>query len=244
MRWSWATRAMSRCPQAGRLRRRARSPARRLRDRRGRCHQGLHSQTLLELRSDAPSVLALAGSQAQTIGSLTIDLWPWGQFNRLLPLKVTCRALLRIQTDDDGTRVELQEATKDIARAGQELADHLRAIDDASQHERDELLATGFPAESSAPNSEKSLRRFRDQFVGSIDSLGALHGLPGAWVSSASTAIGSDSRRRRSIRSTRESGDRRHAGSLNGKAVGEREVLPHAPPDGAGAGRGPARSRP
>lgn len=104
-----------------------------------------------------------------------IDRWLFGQFNRLLPGKASCRALSNLLLDDqvDSSLTELAGA---IARDASLLGDVLATRDRNSGIARDEALATAFPT-SGGPNSERGVLRYSNQFVVSVNSNGQLSGL-------------------------------------------------------------------
>jgi hypothetical protein len=106
--------------------------------------------------------------------SFTLDRWLFGQYNKLLPCKVNCRALVRLMnTQEYG--VSLQEATRQITEAAARLGDYLADHDRRHRIGRDDALATAFPR--SGPDAEKSRARYANQFVGNINSQGVLFGL-------------------------------------------------------------------
>jgi hypothetical protein len=104
----------------------------------------------------------------------TLDRWLFGQYNKLLPVKANCRALLRIVADyPDG--VPLIDIAPRIGEAAALLGDYLADCDRRHQVGRDDLLATAFPR--SGTDAEKSRARYATQFVGSTNSQGVLSGL-------------------------------------------------------------------
>ena len=106
--------------------------------------------------------------------AFTLDRWLFGQYNKLLPVKANCRALLRIAANyPDG--VPLEDAAPQIAEAAALLGDYLADHDRRHQIARDDSLATAFPR--SGPDGEKGRARYANQFVGSVNSQGALSGL-------------------------------------------------------------------
>lgn len=106
--------------------------------------------------------------------AFTLDRWLFGQYNKLLPVKVNCRALLRIASDyPEG--VPLEDAAPRIGEAAALLGDYLADHDRRHQIARDDLLATAFPR--SGPDGEKSRARYANQFVGSVNSQCVLSGM-------------------------------------------------------------------
>lgn len=106
--------------------------------------------------------------------AFTLDRWLFGQYNKLLPVKANCRALLRIASNyPEG--VPLQDVAPQIAEAAALLGDYLADHDRRHLIARDDSLATAFPR--SGPDAEKSRARYANQFVGSVNSQGILSGL-------------------------------------------------------------------
>lgn len=102
--------------------------------------------------------------------------WLFGQYNKFLPVKAACRALLNLQRKAPAG-VPLNEATSQIAYAACGLGDSLKALDDRQQLRREDAFAAAFP--SSASGSEGSRLRFGSQFVAGIRQ-DQLDGLPAA----------------------------------------------------------------
>lgn len=106
-------------------------------------------------------------------GQFPFANWIFGQYNRLLPVKVTCRALARLISNSDG--VEIDKAGRTIADAANDLGLHLKMLDRRHQRSRDEMLSTAFP---SSAEPEKGKLRYASQFVASLNKAGVLSGLP------------------------------------------------------------------
>jgi hypothetical protein len=87
--------------------------------------------------------------------------WLWGQFNKLLPLKTTTRALFNILSEDANT--SSSEAANRITAASAQLAALLRQIDKTRGYAREDALASAFPSDTQS--KEKSMIRFCEQFV-------------------------------------------------------------------------------
>ena len=87
--------------------------------------------------------------------------WPWGQFNKLLPVKVSCRATLNLLLQNP--MIKASDAAEAVASAAFSLATVLRQADVASHRRRDEAFAAAFP--SSKLGDDKSRQRFMEQFV-------------------------------------------------------------------------------
>jgi Arc/MetJ-type ribon-helix-helix transcriptional regulator len=104
------------------------------------------------------------------------DRWIFGQYNRLLPIKASCRAianLMELQVEG----IELETSAVEIARAARSLGIALHARDVEESVERDDQLSVAFPL---LPNAEKGIARFANQFVGAMNTRGQLSGLPAA----------------------------------------------------------------
>ena len=104
----------------------------------------------------------------------TLDRWLFGQYNKLLPAKASCRALAYMaSTYEKG--IPLVVAGSEIARGASELGDWLSSRDCQNKVGRDDALSTAFPR--SGPESGKSRVRYANQFVGSVNFHGQLSGL-------------------------------------------------------------------
>jgi len=94
----------------------------------------------------------------------------FGQNNRLLPAKASCRAVAHL--NGAGEPVELAETAVHVAREAALLGDMLRALDERHGFGRDDALGTAFPN-----GEEKARLRYANQFVGSLTKDGRLCGL-------------------------------------------------------------------
>ena len=130
----------------------------------------------LTIDPNSPSVPTLDTKFNEPITNefFTLDQWLFGQYNKLLPLKANCRAISHL-TNNQENGVLLEEAANRIARAATLLRDYLADHDLRHQISRDDLFATAFP--HNGDGAEKSCARYSNQFVGSINSQGALSGL-------------------------------------------------------------------
>ncbi len=106
--------------------------------------------------------------------SFTLDRWLFGQYNKLLPAKANCRAMVRLAAEHPGGELPEETASR-IAEVAALLGDWLADHDRRHRIGRDDALATAFPR--SGPDAEKSRARYANQFVGSVNSQGALSGL-------------------------------------------------------------------
>jgi hypothetical protein len=100
--------------------------------------------------------------------------WLFGQLNRFLPAKATCRALLAI-TQQTPAGITVSDAGSKISFAACDLGDYLRELDMRRSLKREDSFAAAFP--STAYHGAESRVRFGGQFVGNIKQ-GQLTGLP------------------------------------------------------------------
>ncbi|OGA01962.1 MAG: hypothetical protein A3H35_04150 [Betaproteobacteria bacterium RIFCSPLOWO2_02_FULL_62_17] len=104
---------------------------------------------------------------------IPLERWLFGQFNRLLPAKASCRAIANmLPTHTEG--LELGKAAVEIARQARNLAIELQRRDSLLSTDRDDQLSTALPSPSSA---EKGIARYSSQFVGGMNKRGQLSGL-------------------------------------------------------------------
>jgi hypothetical protein len=102
--------------------------------------------------------------------------WLFGQYNKFLPVKATCRALLNLQREQP-SGISVEDAASKIAHAACGLAEFLKALDAQRHLRREDALAAAFP--SSDVNGGGSRLRFGNQFVATIRQ-GQLGGFPAA----------------------------------------------------------------
>ncbi len=91
--------------------------------------------------------------------------WIFGQYNKFLPVKASCRALLNLLAEHP-SGVSVEDATSKIADAACGLGNYLRALDDKNSLRREDALAAAFP--SSDIKGGGSRLRFGNQFVANI----------------------------------------------------------------------------
>jgi Arc/MetJ-type ribon-helix-helix transcriptional regulator len=103
--------------------------------------------------------------------AVTVDKWLFGQYNRLLPAKVSLRALAGM-TAGSGDALPLAEAGPCVADIAAHFGTHLRTLDRRLASHRDDALATAFPEEG--PEGQKGRMRYQNHFVGH-----AVHGRAG-----------------------------------------------------------------
>jgi hypothetical protein len=111
--------------------------------------------------------------------AVSVDRWIFGQHNKLLPVKATCRALGNLLRREGlvNEGIPLQRAASEIAAAAVVLGDRLQELDRTSHLHRDDSLAFAFPF-SDSPNGDKSRLRYANQFVANLNKKGLLGGLP------------------------------------------------------------------
>ena len=102
-----------------------------------------------------------------------VDAWMFGQYNRLLPAKVTCRALINM-VGDGSERQPLEKMTTAIANEAAKLGHYLSRLDAKRNLGRDDAMAVAFPKNSA---EFKSIQRFANQFVASANKERELSGL-------------------------------------------------------------------
>lgn len=124
---------------------------------------------------DPPASFAQRPDEEITLGQeVSLDRWLFGQFNKLLPAKVNCRALAHLISDFP-SGIPMEVATCKISDAAAELGEYLTQYDFMHQIDRDNAFATAFPRID--VDREKGLNRYGNQFVGSVSSRGKLSGL-------------------------------------------------------------------
>ncbi len=100
------------------------------------------------------------------------ESWIFGQYNKLLPAKASCRALSNLLTSDKG--IELQQAARQIAAEARNLGAHLLMLDRRFHRDRDDMYSTAFPGPG---DPDKGRIRYANQFVGSFNKEGRISGL-------------------------------------------------------------------
>lgn len=106
-------------------------------------------------------------------GPISQAEWIFGQHNKLLPAKASCRALANLLTRAP-TGIDVEQAARDIANHAADLGTYLQHIDVKFGRVRDDVLSTAFPGRS-AP--DKGRIRYANQFVAGITKQGQLTGL-------------------------------------------------------------------
>jgi len=123
---------------------------------------------------DRTSAYGPMPSDVWTFGQeIPIDRWIFGQYNRLLPVKASCRALAHLLMDSPGG-VPLEKSAIDIAGDAAKLGDFLAKHDDDNELIRDARISTAFPT---TDRREKGEMRYANQFVASVNKQGQVSGL-------------------------------------------------------------------
>ena len=91
-----------------------------------------------------------------------LERWFFGQYNRVLPVKASCRGLANMLLEKpEGVTVD--EASTAIVSAASQLGKSLRMFERSLELHRDNALSTAFP--SAGKKAEKSRLRFGNQFI-------------------------------------------------------------------------------
>jgi hypothetical protein len=122
---------------------------------------------------DAMKFAPIPGDAFVPCAPVPVDRWIFGQHNKLLPAKASCRWLANVY---DPKGVPLAKAASDIAASSVELGDYLQNLDEKNGLTRDELLASAFPVKKKDAEGKARLR-FANQFVGSMNKHGQLSGM-------------------------------------------------------------------
>jgi hypothetical protein len=100
--------------------------------------------------------------------------WLWGQYNKLLPAKASCRALAHL-LEGSPEGVVLETAALLVSEQAAVLGDYLAKHDEQNNLKRDEALSTAFPRTGN--DAGKGRLRYANQFVASVNKQGRLSGL-------------------------------------------------------------------
>lgn len=122
-----------------------------------------------------PLSLASLPSDVWVMGQqVPLERWIFGQYNKLLPAKASCRALARL-LDGKSDGVPLEDAASKISEEASTLGSFLAHRDKQNGTKRDNALSTAFPS----PNREveKSRLRYASQFVAGVSKQGQVSGL-------------------------------------------------------------------
>lgn len=94
---------------------------------------------------------------------IPIDRWLFGQYNRLLPAKVSIRGLAVVSNEGKDALL-LESVAPRIAEVAAKFGDYLRSLDRRFANHRDDALATAFPDASA--EGQKGRVRYQNHFVG------------------------------------------------------------------------------
>jgi hypothetical protein len=97
----------------------------------------------------------------------------WGQVNRLLPLKLTCR-WIAVMASSKGVWPTLQSVAERLANEAAMIGSALEKADDTKSRRREEMLATGLPRRGNLQSRD----RFLSQFLARVTRAGRIY--PGA----------------------------------------------------------------
>jgi Arc/MetJ-type ribon-helix-helix transcriptional regulator len=98
----------------------------------------------------------------------------WGQYNRVLPVKLSLRFLINLLKGQQENSVELAHFRDAVADVAREFGLLLTELDKRAKKSYGERLSTAFPVQD---DQYKSKERFKNQFVGYLDGRGQPHGL-------------------------------------------------------------------
>lgn len=105
-----------------------------------------------------------------------IDQGPlWGQYNRILPVKIVVRQLANAVQNNDEGQIDFTTFKEAVAESAREYGLRIEEQDQRKSRKRGEKLSSGLPT---GDDPEKSKDRFVSHFVGRIDSEGSLTGAP------------------------------------------------------------------
>jgi hypothetical protein len=131
------------------------------------------------LSYDAPKKISPLPDDVFALGQeVPVDRWIFGQHNKLLPAKASCRALsnLQVQWCNEPNGLLLARVSSEIASSALKLGDYLRTLDAHRGVRRDDALSIAFPF-SGADAGVKARLRYASQFVASMNRQGQLTGL-------------------------------------------------------------------
>src|SRR5258708_2985580 len=126
---------------------------------------------------EPPQFAELPNDSFAPAQDITVDQWIFGQHNKLLPVKATCRAMAHLICANTGKALGVARTASEIASQAVKLGDYLRQVDQTSRVHRDDALSFAFP-NSESPNGDKSRLRYANQFVVTATKQGTLSGLP------------------------------------------------------------------
>jgi hypothetical protein len=96
--------------------------------------------------------------------TIPVDRWLFGQYNRLLPAKISIRGLCSIASAEGKDALKLESASARIAETAAAFGDYLRLLDFKLGAHRDEAISTAFP--ETGADGQKGRVRYQNHFVG------------------------------------------------------------------------------
>jgi Arc/MetJ-type ribon-helix-helix transcriptional regulator len=99
--------------------------------------------------------------------------WVFGQHNKLLPVKASCRAIANLLLNAPNG-LEAEEVSRVVAGYATELGAFLSQLDEKYERTRDEMLAVAFPGRA---DPDKGRIRYANQFVVGVTKAGGITGL-------------------------------------------------------------------
>jgi len=118
-----------------------------------------------QIDADPPFALPDPSSDVFSLGQrVPVDRWLFGQYNRLLPAKVSVRALCVIASAEGRESLRLESASARIAETASIFGDYLRHLDAKSGAHRDDAISTAFP--ETGTDGQKGRVRYQNHFVG------------------------------------------------------------------------------
>lgn len=99
--------------------------------------------------------------------------WIFGQHNKLLPVKASCRAIANLINDARGV-FDVEDLARSVSAFAGELGTFLQSLDEKYKRVRDEMLSVAFPGRA---NPDKGRIRYANQFVAGLTKAGEITGL-------------------------------------------------------------------
>lgn len=127
------------------------------------------------LSDHSPRLAQLSEDAWTRSDEIPIDRWVFGQYNKLLPAKATCRAIAHLMHESPNG-VLLDDAVRTIPEQAWQLGDYLADVDHALRVIHDDRYSTAFPV--TGRKGGASCARYAKQFVAAINERGELSGLP------------------------------------------------------------------
>lgn len=116
---------------------------------------------------DKPPIVLLPQSAASVADQreFTLDEWVFGQFNKLLPAKASCRGLAHLMAAEGGP-VNLSKSAQQIASEAQRLGRCLKSVDQSLGNLRDDAISI---PQHSPQGTAIQPRRVSDSQTSSLD---------------------------------------------------------------------------